>query len=166
MCDSLLRWLKDAGWLSRDPVEEKGGQNLYACLGNDLINFVDLLGLEDAVLVGSNYVAKGFAGHASMDIYGIGYGFGPKGAFFYWTTGETSGWETTNKPRDEHPLYIRYSGKFLDDKKTSCGCANRERILQCANWYKKTWDGTLYTFPVRTCRTYVAAIIAGCCLKN
>jgi RHS repeat-associated protein len=32
-------------WLSRDPIEERGGVNLYGFVGNDPVNQVDLLGL-------------------------------------------------------------------------------------------------------------------------
>ena len=32
-------------WLSRDPIGEDGGLNLYGFVGNDPVNFVDLLGL-------------------------------------------------------------------------------------------------------------------------
>ena len=31
-------------WLSRDPIEEQGGYNLYAMVGNDAVNFLDYLG--------------------------------------------------------------------------------------------------------------------------
>ena len=34
-------------WPSRDPIEERGGVNLYGMVGNDPVNLVDLLGLED-----------------------------------------------------------------------------------------------------------------------
>ena len=33
-------------WLSRDPIEEEGGLNLYLMAGNDGVNFVDLLGMK------------------------------------------------------------------------------------------------------------------------
>ena len=33
-------------WLSRDPIEEEGGCNLYGFLGNDSINLADILGLN------------------------------------------------------------------------------------------------------------------------
>jgi len=33
-------------WISRDPIEERGGPNLYGFVGNDGVNWVDLLGLE------------------------------------------------------------------------------------------------------------------------
>jgi hypothetical protein len=35
-------------WLSRDPIEERGGVNLYGIVGNDPGNRVDFLGLVDA----------------------------------------------------------------------------------------------------------------------
>ncbi len=33
-------------WLSRDPIEERGGVNLYGMVGNDSVDYVDFLGLE------------------------------------------------------------------------------------------------------------------------
>lgn len=33
-------------WLSRDPIEEQGGTNLYGFVGNDPVGAIDLLGLE------------------------------------------------------------------------------------------------------------------------
>jgi len=33
-----------ARWLTRDPIEERGGLNLYAYCGNDLVNKVDVMG--------------------------------------------------------------------------------------------------------------------------
>jgi RHS repeat-associated protein len=34
-------------WLSRDPIEEGGGFNLFALVGNDSVNELDYLGLEE-----------------------------------------------------------------------------------------------------------------------
>src|SRR5574344_728805 len=34
-------------WLSRDPIEERGGLNLYGFVGNDPVNKWDVLGLYD-----------------------------------------------------------------------------------------------------------------------
>ena len=34
-------------WLSRDPIGERGGFNLYTCCGNSLVNETDPLGLSD-----------------------------------------------------------------------------------------------------------------------
>lgn len=33
------------GWLSRDPIEEQGGLNLYGYVGNNPFNYVDIYGL-------------------------------------------------------------------------------------------------------------------------
>jgi RHS repeat-associated protein len=33
-------------WISRDPIQEQGGANLYAMVGNDPVNFIDQLGLQ------------------------------------------------------------------------------------------------------------------------
>lgn len=37
-------------WLSHDPIEENGGDNLYGYVGNDSIDYVDPFGLEELVL--------------------------------------------------------------------------------------------------------------------
>ena len=39
-------------WPSRDPIEEKGGMNLYGFVGNDGIDRFDLLGRREVVLAG------------------------------------------------------------------------------------------------------------------
>ena len=36
-------------WLSRDPIEEKGGENVYGLVGNDAVNDYDALGLFPGV---------------------------------------------------------------------------------------------------------------------
>jgi RHS repeat-associated protein len=38
-----------AGWPSRDPIAERGGINLYGMVGNDPVNRVDYLGLEEVI---------------------------------------------------------------------------------------------------------------------
>jgi RHS repeat-associated protein len=48
-------------WLSRDPIEEQGGINLYGMVGNDPVNFWDYLGLlslEDALQDGSTNIKE------------------------------------------------------------------------------------------------------------
>lgn len=34
-------------WLNRDPIGERGGVNIFRCTHNDLVNFIDILGLEE-----------------------------------------------------------------------------------------------------------------------
>ncbi|MDD4406299.1 MAG: hypothetical protein PHO36_16240 [Parabacteroides sp.] len=40
-------------WLSRDPIEEKGGLNLYAFVNNDPVNKWDKLGLDFSTWIGN-----------------------------------------------------------------------------------------------------------------
>jgi RHS repeat-associated protein len=44
----LYRWLDPltGRWLSRDPIEEEGGINLYGFVKNSSVNLYDLLGLD------------------------------------------------------------------------------------------------------------------------
>jgi hypothetical protein len=43
-----MRWYSPhtGRWLSRDPIEERGGQNLLSVTGNDAVNRIDVLGLR------------------------------------------------------------------------------------------------------------------------
>ena len=59
-------------WISRDPIEEQGGFNLYAFVNNDPVNKIDLLGLSEiedffvspASLAGvGKFVFKFYYGH-------------------------------------------------------------------------------------------------------
>ena len=43
-----------ARWPSRDPIEENGGVNLYAFVGNDGVNWVDVLGFDRTKWRGGN----------------------------------------------------------------------------------------------------------------
>jgi RHS repeat-associated protein len=42
-------------WPSRDPIEEEGGVNLYAFVGNDVLNEIDVFGLCNSSDVGKRY---------------------------------------------------------------------------------------------------------------
>jgi len=45
-------------WPSRDPIEERGGINLYGFVGNDGVNELDILGMCDASDIGKRYNVK------------------------------------------------------------------------------------------------------------
>jgi RHS repeat-associated protein len=67
-------------WLSRDPIEEAGGLNLYAYIGGNPVNWVDIFGLDTQVVIwnGVGYGESAF-GHVSTNINGTNYSFGPGG---------------------------------------------------------------------------------------
>ena len=65
-------------WLSRDPIGEEGGINLYGYVGNNPVNWVDPLGLETAVQIGVRAPGSiNVFGHAAIATSGQGvYSFG------------------------------------------------------------------------------------------
>jgi len=67
-------------WLSRDPIEEGGGFNLYAYVENDAVNRLDAFGLRTEVLL-FDPVGHGTSseGHSAISINGTTYSFGPGG---------------------------------------------------------------------------------------
>jgi RHS repeat-associated protein len=68
-------------WLSRDPIGERGGINLYGYVGNNPINWVDPLGLETAVVIGGP-AGKNVFGHIGIATSGSGiYSSGTKQPF-------------------------------------------------------------------------------------
>jgi hypothetical protein len=68
-------------WLTRDPIGERGGLNLYEAMRNNPANYVDLLGLLTAVFIGGPSSLPGQLpnpfGHATIAFSGQGtYSFG------------------------------------------------------------------------------------------
>jgi RHS repeat-associated protein len=65
-----------ARWISRDPIAEAGGVNLYAYVGNNSTNAIDPLGLWTAIVVGGATWDNPF-GHVAIGVSGSGvYSFG------------------------------------------------------------------------------------------
>jgi RHS repeat-associated protein len=171
-------------WVNRDPLYEKAPVDhangfifarhhnhnrsslLYAHNANDSINHYDILGLERA---GSEYDSTVPAGHHALELYGNSYGFGPVGSFLFATIGTTYGWGygMVPRPRNIYPVNIRYSGHFADDENhvMLCLCATPSRIIECANYYQAEWEGSVFAVIGRNCRSYVSAIVNGCCLS-
>lgn len=61
-------------WLSRDPIGEEGGINLYAYAGNNALNRVDYLGLRDKSVV---WVISFYSNTASFSLEGSTIPFPP-----------------------------------------------------------------------------------------
>jgi RHS repeat-associated protein len=53
-------------WSSRDPIEEQGGVNLYGSLGNNMIDYVDFLGLAGETIEVKKCTAYLVVGHGSF----------------------------------------------------------------------------------------------------
>jgi len=59
--DEWMRYcnLKTGTWLSRDPIEEEGGTNLYGYVFNNTIGLIDPLGLDTDIIVHRNSPVAG-----------------------------------------------------------------------------------------------------------
>ena len=53
---AYYRWLDGARWLSRDPIGEEGGMNLYAYVNNEPIGLIDPFGLDHVIFYGGQPV--------------------------------------------------------------------------------------------------------------
>jgi len=71
-----FRYIGKQGWLSRDPVEELGGMNLYGFVENEPLCNVDFLGLEDSD-------SRGGVGGAGLGSQMVIHGNTPIGNGFY-----------------------------------------------------------------------------------
>lgn len=68
-------------WLSRDPIEESDGPNLYSYVWNNPTNWVDSFGLETVVVIGGPS-GKNVFGHIAIATSGSGiYSSGTKHPF-------------------------------------------------------------------------------------
>ncbi len=162
-------------WTSRDPIEERGGENVYCFVQNEPCRSTDVFGLKRKV-VGHLYRNSSFGdlfslvGHESMKLFGRDYGFGPApGEGFIWAKGDTSSRWGPDKslvyPAMVWDLHVRRWGNFWQTGGKCCD-ATEGRILECADHYAKKWHNTTYSFPFRTCRHYLLAIVSNCCLDT
>jgi RHS repeat-associated protein len=93
-------------WLSRDPISEDGGINVYAYVFNSPIELIDFDGLTAQVLTSKGtgsagqYTPAGSGassfGHTAMNVNGTTYSFGPGG----WWVGKTDEYLAKNSFRD------------------------------------------------------------------
>jgi RHS repeat-associated protein len=96
-------------WLSRDPIEEDGGENLYLMSDNDSIDQIDAIGLvgapncccccADNLLIGDVSIATGTTGPIKPDLFG-------------------------------HKFEVEFSVKYIKDPKVRTDCT--------VQWWEKT----------------------------
>jgi hypothetical protein len=107
-------------WPSRDPIQERGGINLYGFVGNDGVNRWDTLGLAPDRCCVSN-VIKSYGGFTGLrSIFMITAEYDPKGTIKELETGETVCCDPERcRPSQEVRGYIFVGG--IDVSVTSAG---------------------------------------------
>jgi RHS repeat-associated protein len=128
-------------WISRDPIGEEGGLNLYTYVENNPLNVIDPLGLLTVVVIGAGTDGNPF-GHASLAFSGSGiYSFGtgrdfPLGSSFTDFLAKQSSYRDSmlyvlpTTPEQEQAMkdYLKRLPRELPDvpsKDSSDNCASR-----------------------------------------
>jgi hypothetical protein len=156
-------------WLSRDPIGEKGGLNLYDFVWNDAVNHWDKLGLAGCCKGEVNKQqpnveacqrpigAGAYHGYIQIGTWTIG-----------WAGGEPYSEDQEKKNNPDTPRYCskmkrEMLGGNLPDG-THCWCATAAQIEQCVKdniGYEKMGYNPLY----RNCGTWVEGLAEKCCLR-
>jgi RHS repeat-associated protein len=166
-------------WLSRDPLEEQGGVNIYAMIGNDAVGKWDYLGLVYDIMVERE---KAFPGHDILT------GKLPEGKPFgrdyttvsgSWGLGipEPGKWGTKLPQIDIGQLFFYETdlvgtGKLAAGAKKDCPCSThntRENVYSCLDEFTSTGQrGRFQGFAIcgHNCRTAVSEALGKCCLKR
>ncbi len=173
-------------WLNRDPIEERGGINLYAVCKNNMISGVDAFGL-----VYSIYAIRADAhlktsrenkdyGHEWLEVGGNTFGWWPKGFVsgnllidvLFGVEGEIN----RGFPQDPYSsvkvvvtvwdTLQRKTGELHagDNKGKKCKCASGSDIENCLKAFAGNYSGKWSL--LRSCRTFSKEALSGCCLKK
>jgi RHS repeat-associated protein len=163
-------------WLSRDPIGERGGDNLYEFVGNVLINAIDLLGKE--VCCAENDEQAGVK--MGFRLFDTGPGYRLWHA--YLQIGEswkdwTLGWASDAYREDDNELSpedreraVRHTNELQRKRIGSlpggkpCRCASAAEIQACVMNEDNHPKGD-YNPVLRNCGDWAAKIAEKCCLK-
>jgi RHS repeat-associated protein len=154
-------------WINRDPIEEKGGANVYEYGNSNPISFFDPLGLLDIW----EFHNAGLTGHWGFKVNGrtgATVDFGPKGGKLLPGTGicvwgadepsAKSSWISLKKKNSGKLLYGRGAGK-------RCCVATDNEIVDCIYDNCRNWTGSWYLPIGQNCRSFVVSTKGGCCLE-
>ena len=147
-------------WPSRDPIEERGGLNLYGMVANDPANRVDVLGLLPQACY-RPMMAQDWMGSAAIIWH----------AFIRFSDGTTDS-NLGAEPRgytSSHTVCI--NGEIRDDfgaklpNGTPCGCASEDEIDDCVRKHIRSCKTNGFPFA-NNCGSNVRDAFLDCCLKN
>ena len=175
-------------WLSRDPIHERGGINLYTFVKNDPVDKIDPRGLACGVIV--KRITADVTGRT--DKYGhewIEVGGGTS-SYGWWPVDGVSIWDALfgvpgdvnrGRPQDPHNMdvsditweteietraWIFFSRKLEAGSKagTPCKCASCGDILDCLDSFAGNYAGKWSIW--RSCRTFSKQALSACCLEK
>ena len=148
-------------WLSRDPIEEQGGLNLYGFVNNDPVNKWDNLGLQvcceprkDPTGVSSCvYHYKGLIWHAYSQI----------GSWTVGWAGDPPEEESLDGKITNCVIMKRRSRGNLPDG-TPCKCATASQLQSCVK--DRYWPSGTYLLLVHNCGTWAREVAKRCCMDT
>jgi RHS repeat-associated protein len=175
-------------WLSRDPIHERGGFNLYAFVSNDPADRIDPRGLVCGVVV-KRITADVTGrtdkyGHEWIEVGGgtSSYGWWPiKGVTIWDALFGVPGAINRGRPQDPHNMdvsditweteietrtWVFFSRKLGAGRKagTPCKCASCGDILDCLDSFAGNHAGRWAIW--RSCRTFSKRALSACCLEK
>ncbi|UDQ98355.1 RHS repeat-associated core domain-containing protein [Lentisphaerota bacterium WC36G] len=138
-------------WLSRDPIQENGGINLYALVNNDVANYWDLLGKKcvPKLVTGSfTAIGKNYAKEK-------GWWF-DEFSYSGWVNPSDSGLTISVSAYGYSFLYMREGYAIAKDLSVSVSCYCNKNDGKCYASISSTGDGNDTDYPVSV--TVVAGI--------
>jgi len=182
-------------WMTRDPLgvvpnafgmnpfnitgEYKDGMNIYEYVRSNPLLLTDSWGLEDLNVFSykNNRTSRydiPYSGHAGILIGSDDLDFGPNGLNPFYTKGACP-WGDGGPGIDSYGRVVKYTKTRLHkqttgymlvaEKKKCCNSATWDDIKQCLHEQCAKWDGTVYSFGVRDCGSFVSEAKSKCCLR-